>query len=341
MKNYRRDIRLTCFFSACLLAARLWPVTGGSIATAPGVQDLSTANLAEGFNANAGPSGVFQLDSVALGISATAGDKSVALGQAALAQPDQGTAVGQSAWATVGLQSASIGSNAFAVHDGTSAIGSHAYAGPVSSSALGNGSNANANGGVAIGAGSQALGTGTAAIGFKSSSAAINALALGSFSSANANNSLALGTNSLVNASAANSVALGASSVATDPDTVSVGNAGTRYQRRIRNLAPGTAYSDAATVGQMADLGTQGQHFAVQQAQSAGAVVAAAAGAGAAVAGEHQNGKLALGFGALGGQGGLGLAYQYSAGQWSAAVSGASSGNADYNNVGGGVAFGW
>src|SRR5690606_3099813 len=51
------------------------------------------------------------------------------------------------------------------------------------------------------------------------------------------------------NASAANSVALGANSVADQENTVSVGAAGA--ERRVVNVAAGTADTDAANVGQM------------------------------------------------------------------------------------------
>ena len=57
------------------------------------------------------------------------------------------------------------------------------------------------------------------------------------------------------NAYATNSVALGANSVASEAYTVSVGGNGTT--RRIVNVAEGTADTDAATVGQLASLGSK------------------------------------------------------------------------------------
>lgn len=57
------------------------------------------------------------------------------------------------------------------------------------------------------------------------------------------------------NAYATNSVALGANSVASEAYTVSVGGNGTT--RRIVNVAEGTADTDAATVGQLASLGSE------------------------------------------------------------------------------------
>jgi hypothetical protein len=317
---------------------RLQAVTGSNNPSAPAVQDIANGSLADGFNAQAG--GGFFSNAVAVGISSSAGNNSVAVGQGSLTGADQDTAVGYSSWA-LGTQSAAFGSNAYAVADGSTAIGAMSFASGLSSTALGNFATASGFNSVAIGAGSQALGTGGIAIGFNSYSQGRNAAALGPNSSADAANSLALGANSKVSASAVNSMALGAGSVATDPDTVSVGNAGTGYQRRITNVAPGTAYSDAATVGQMNDQNTQGQHFATQQAQSAGAVVAASADAAVAASGAHGRNKVALGASAVGGQGGVGLAYQYSRGAWSATLSGGTNFNADYTHVGGGLAFGW
>ena len=57
------------------------------------------------------------------------------------------------------------------------------------------------------------------------------------------------------NTYATNSVALGANSVASEAYTVSVGGNGTT--RRIVNVAEGTADTDAATVGQLASLGSE------------------------------------------------------------------------------------
>src|SRR5690606_38850022 len=54
------------------------------------------------------------------------------------------------------------------------------------------------------------------------------------------------------NATAPNSVALGAGSVATQANTVSVGSPGN--ERRVTNVAPGVAPSDAATVGHVQSL---------------------------------------------------------------------------------------
>lgn len=64
-----------------------------------------------------------------------------------------------------------------------------------------------------------------------------------------ANNATAVGQNASVAVGATNSVALGRGSTATQANVVSVGSSD--LQRRITNVADGTAASDAATVGQI------------------------------------------------------------------------------------------
>ncbi len=77
----------------------------------------------------------------------------------------------------------------------------------------------------------------------------VDAIALGNNAStaAGATGAVAIGTGASV--TAANSVALGANSVADRAGTVSVGSAGN--ERQITNVADGTLDSDAATVGQV------------------------------------------------------------------------------------------
>jgi hypothetical protein len=60
---------------------------------------------------------------------------------------------------------------------------------------------------------------------------------------------VAIGANAQVRAGAVNSVAIGANSIATEPNTVSFGTGGA--ERRLTNVAPGVAFSDAATFGQL------------------------------------------------------------------------------------------
>ena len=96
-----------------------------------------------------------------------------------------------------------------------------------------------------------------------------DSLAVGEGAGAYAEGSIAIGRNAVAEtdgeyalavgysakASGKNSVALGANSVASEADTVSVGGNGTT--RRIVNVAEGTADTDAATVGQLASLGSK------------------------------------------------------------------------------------
>ncbi|WP_296902127.1 YadA-like family protein [uncultured Megasphaera sp.] len=92
--------------------------------------------------------------------------------------------------------------------------------------------------GTAIGAYAKSNGVQSAALGYKAevTRAAENGLALGYSSQA----------------AAKNSVALGSGSVADEANTVSVGSSSS--QRRIVNVADGTAATDAATVGQVQSL---------------------------------------------------------------------------------------
>src|SRR5262249_729029 len=114
-------------------------------------------------------------------------------------------------------------------------------------------------GAVFIGVGSTAVDTGVA-LGDNTTASQPGRSALGTGAGASATNATALGTNSIASgagsatlgtgaqASATNSVALGAGSVASQPNTVSLGAPGA--ERRITNVAPGVAPTDAANVAQ-------------------------------------------------------------------------------------------
>jgi autotransporter adhesin len=223
------------------------------------------------------------------------------------------------------------------------ALGALSVASGLNSIAVGSGSQASGANSIALGFSSQATGLSGTALGGGSSAGGEQSAALGFASGASGIKGLALGANS--SATAANSVALGAGSVAGQADTVSVGNAGTAYQRRITNLAPGRADSDAATVGQLNSSEqqtlSQARDFAKTQAQSIGAVSAATANAAMATAGMPGRNRVALGVGNVGGQVGLGLAYSVSFGHWSATLSGGSNGSSDYSQFGGGAGFSW
>jgi autotransporter adhesin len=72
---------------------------------------------------------------------------------------------------------------------------------------------------------------------------------------AKATGSLATALGPNASTTAANAVAIGSGSVANEDDSLSVG--APDNQRRITNVAAGTAASDAATVGQVAILRAQ------------------------------------------------------------------------------------
>jgi autotransporter adhesin len=150
--------------------------------------------------------------------------------------------------------------------------GSHAAA---HGSAFGVNANANGTDSFAAGENAFAAGQGDLAVGFNSHVGADNSTAVGTNTSiaasspnstaigagatvgANAANSTALGFGATINANASNSVALGANSVASAPNTVSVGAAGS--ERRITNVAAGVGATDAVNVGQLTALANSAQ----------------------------------------------------------------------------------
>jgi autotransporter adhesin len=115
------------------------------------------------------------------------------------------------------------------------AIGEDSHAAAVSDSAFGNGAVVNADGSTAVGSNSII------------DAAATNSVAVGADSSVTAASGTALGQGASVTAE--NAVALGRGSVADQAGTVSVGSAGN--ERRVVNVAAGTAATDAANVQQM------------------------------------------------------------------------------------------
>jgi len=102
----------------------------------------------------------------------------------------------------------------------------------------------------AIGFRATATYEGSVAIGFQARAIADPATAVGWNSLASGNDSVALGA--AAEATANRSVALGAYSVADQPNTVSVGSPGN--ERRITNVAPGIAPTDAVNVSQLNDV---------------------------------------------------------------------------------------
>jgi autotransporter adhesin len=127
------------------------------------------------------------------------------------------------------------GDNAQATDNYSTAVGSFAHATGAQSTAVGEAAQATANFSTALGQNAQATGSGIST-------------AVGNFAQATAAASTALGANA--KASGLGSVALGASSIADEINTVSVGRAGV-FTRRITNVAMGARGNDAVTVKQL------------------------------------------------------------------------------------------
>jgi autotransporter adhesin len=161
---------------------------------------------------------------------------------------------------------------------------------------------------VAVGfqAGDGVAASNTVAVGATSNAGANGAVAVGAAAVASQASAVALGAGS--QATAANSVALGAGSVANQADTVSVGAVG--GERRIVNVADGTAPTDAVNLGQL----TQSAATTLSQANAYTNLISrradAATAAAMAVAFMPQpvtagRGMLSAGFGVFNGQAGF------------------------------------
>ncbi|MFH5254623.1 YadA-like family protein [Burkholderia semiarida] len=222
-----------------------------------GLDFTPTGAIAIGNNAAADAgalNGAISSSSVAVGSNTAAyAAGSVAIGDAARASVSPTTgAVGDDA--NFGV---SIGQGAVSGNGGT-AIGYVSRAMGNYGTALGERANVDVNSAYGLAAGAEASVVGSTAGG--TTRTANNSVALGrgahvaATSSANADDSVAIGSRAGVTAS--NAVALGAGSVADTADTVSVGNASA--QRRIVNLAAGTADTDAVNVSQLKGSGLIG-----------------------------------------------------------------------------------
>ena len=191
------------------------------------------------------------------------GLKSAAIGNNTQATGNYSTAVGNSAKATE-EGAVALGYAASANSSNAVAIGREAKALYLDSVAIGR-STANGDYSVAIGratAGDMGVAVGFLAkttqsrgiaIGNYANTTGASALALGSSASASGSFSTALGGTS--SASGYRSVAIGSDSEALEDDIVSFGNK--TLQRRLIQIARGSADTDAVTVGQMKDYATK------------------------------------------------------------------------------------
>ncbi|WP_235020943.1 YadA-like family protein [Caballeronia telluris] len=263
-------------------------VANGTNAIALGGRSTSTAgaSIAIGEQASALGSGA---GAIAIGsaggsyAAATAvGNSSIAIGSGAATVGNssayQNVAIGPGAIAgnpiTNGYNNTALGANANAVWAGTTAIGNGATASSWYTTALGGGATATAYGSIAVSGswpGSNptvASGSNSVAIGNNANSSASTSVALGYYATSSGSSAAAIGP--YATASAGNSVALGNKSTTTADLTqagynpgstalsgvastangeVSVGLA--NKERRITNVAPGYAATDAVNVSQL------------------------------------------------------------------------------------------
>ncbi|MBH1510411.1 YadA-like family protein [Stenotrophomonas maltophilia] len=117
--------------------------------------------------------------------------------------------------------------------------------------AIGDSARTQGEGGTAVGSFASSLGVNSVAIGRGSSVSAnsLNGFAVGAGAHVASTNGVSIGVSSRVHAGAEGSLALGVGSEATEAGTASFGSAGT--ERRLVNIANGTANHNAATVGQL------------------------------------------------------------------------------------------
>ncbi|WP_065426553.1 ESPR-type extended signal peptide-containing protein [Stenotrophomonas maltophilia] len=117
--------------------------------------------------------------------------------------------------------------------------------------AIGDSARTQGEGGTAVGSFASSLGVNSVAIGRGSSVSAnsLNGFAVGAGAHVASTNGVSIGASSRVHAGAEGSLALGVGSEATEAATASFGSAGT--ERRLVNIANGTANHNAATVGQL------------------------------------------------------------------------------------------
>lgn len=181
--------------------------------------------------------------------TATADADSIAIGDATTHAYAQSIAIGNQSIAGVDGQvnylSTALGYWSRATAQFGTALGDYSTASGYKGTAIGNQAFASGEGSTAMGDLAQATGYRSSAYGARSLASGISSIAIGDTATATGDNGIAIGTGATA---AANSVALGAGSTAAE-GTVSVGGVGS--ERRITNLAAGTAETDAVNVGQL------------------------------------------------------------------------------------------
>ena len=202
----------------------------------------------------------------------TAAENANVLGEGAVATGKNSNAIGTGASAK-GEDSIAIGSSASVTEGawGSIAIGWGASVTKANSLAFGESSQATGNYSNAVGSHAQAAEYANA-FGYTALATGVRAISLGNQTKATGDQSVTLGA--YAEAWNENSVAIGALSIADENQTVSVGKSAAsgrgRYERRIVNVAEGTAASNAATVSQTATVESDSGLLAVDGASTNG-----------------------------------------------------------------------
>ncbi len=165
---------------------------------------------------------------------------------------------------------------------GAFACGDAATAGGANATAVGNGSTAGDQFGTALGRNASASGFASTSVGYNNQASGRDSVAIGVNSTATQEGSIVIGvgTNSTAqngiaigqgaSATGVSSIALGAGAVANEANTVSLGVAGS--ERRIVNMAAGTADTDGVNVSQLkqsaADTLTAANTYTDEQADA-------------------------------------------------------------------------
>jgi len=231
-----------------------------SVAVGPTATAVAANDVAIGYNAATRPGASNSTGAIAIGFGATA-NGAYANSSGANMAIGAGSVAGQSDAST--SQATALGTNAQATNWSTTAVGTAANASGIYSSV--------------IGAYAVATGTLASAIGNRATASGSNASALGSYANASADNSTALGDYSTTTANLAaagynaGSGTLSGTASAANGE-VSVGSAG--KERRVTNVAAGSAATDAVNVSQL-----QSEDGKVNQS---GTTAATALGGGAA-----------------------------------------------------------
>ncbi|CAB3677024.1 hypothetical protein LMG24238_02415 [Paraburkholderia sediminicola] len=224
--------------------AASWSQAFGAGAQATGGWATAIGQGSVASNANASAIGT---NSTATGNASTAigggahatGDSSFAIGWNSNASATGSMAFGTSV-TVAGVNSVALGLSSGASADYAIAIGGHAAARTVSSTALGDSSTASGLSSTAIGGNSVASGDYSATLGMNASASAANSAAVGAGSTTTANLAAAAYNPGSTALSGTASVANG---------EVSVGSAG--KERRVTNVAAGSAATDAVNVSQL------------------------------------------------------------------------------------------